>query len=97
MPTSPKGRAKNDRIKKGLLRCIKGETYLHPRVRSLVISQASEWNPMKVQNKDDIIDGLGYVEEVMMEYSELIVKNTFDLESASYGDAAHTNSIALPF
>lgn len=40
---------------------------------------------MKVQNKDDIIDGLGYVEEVMMDYPELIVKNTFDLESASYG------------
>lgn len=97
MPTTPKGRAKNDRIKKGLLRCIKGETYLHPRVRALVIHEASEWNPMKINNTDNIIDGLGYVEEVLRDYPELIVKNTFDLESASYGDAAHTSSIALPF
>jgi hypothetical protein len=97
MPTTPKGRAKNDRIKKGLLRCIKGETYLHPRVRSHVIHQASEWNPMKINNKDDIIDGLGYVEEVMRDYPELIVKNTFDLESASTGTAAHTADIVLSF
>lgn len=97
VPVSPKGRAKNDRIKKGLLRCIKGETYLHPRVKSLVISQAREWNPMKINNKDDIIDPLGYVEEVMQTYPELIIKNTFDLEDATIGSAAHTNDILLPF
>lgn len=95
-PTSPKNRNKNGRIKLGLIRVLKGETGLHPRVRSLVISQTVDWNPLKVNNTDDIIDGIGYVEEVMREYPELIVKNIFDTESSSAA-AAHSEHLALPF
>jgi hypothetical protein len=93
---SPKGHAKNNRIKRGLLRCLKGEIYLHPRVRSLVCNQVLEWNPLKEKNKDDIIDPIGYVEELMREYPELIVKNIFDID-ASVGDAAHSDKLAIPF
>lgn len=96
VPLSPKGRNKNSRIKKGLLQVIAEEIYLHSNVRSLVISQVVDWNPLKVNNKDDIIDLLGYVEEVVREYPELIVKNIFDTDSSS-SDASHSQSLALPF
>lgn len=96
-PVSPKNRAKNNRIKAGLIRCIKGETYLHPRIRSLVINQARDWKPLKVDNKDDIIDPLGYVEEILRDHSEHIIKMTWDVDAMAAGEAAHTDSILLPF
>lgn len=96
MPVSPKGRNKNSRIKAGLIRVLKSEIYLHPRVRSHVITQTVDWNPLKASNNDDIIDPIGYVEEVMREYPELIVKNIFDTDSESEG-AAHTHELAMPF
>lgn len=95
-PTSPKNRAKNNRIKRGLLRCIAGETYLHPDVRSKVLDQANKWDPLTVNNEDDIIDGLGYVEEVIQEYADYIVKQIFDVDAFS-GSAAHTDDLALPY
>jgi hypothetical protein len=96
VPVSPKGRNKNGRIKKGLLQVLTEEIYLHPDVRSLVIAQTVDWNPLKVSNKDDIIDPIGYVEEVMRDYPELVVKNTFDVESYTEG-ASHSSALALPF
>lgn len=85
---SPKGQAKNNRIKKGALKLLAGEIYLHPDVRSRVLSQLMEWNPLKVDNTDDIIDPIGYVEEVMQQYPHLIVKNIFDMDVAG-GTALH--------
>lgn len=96
VPVSPKGRNKNGRIKRGLLQVLAEEIYLHPDVRSLVIAQTVDWNPLKVNNKDDIIDPIGYVEEVMRDYPELIVKNTFDVESYTEG-ATHSSALDLPF
>lgn len=93
---SPKGQAKNNRIKRGLLRCLKGEIYLHNNVRSLVCSQIMDWNPLKVNNVDDIIDPIGYVEELMRDYPDLIVKNIFDIDSSA-GPATHADTLALPF
>ncbi len=93
---SPKGQAKNNRIKRGLLQLLAGEIYLHPDVRSLVLSQIMDWNPLKVNNTDDIIDPIGYVEEVLREYPELIVKNIFDVQAEEL-HAAHADSMALPF
>ena len=95
-PTSPKNRNKNGRIKTGLIKVLKGEIYLHPRVRSHVIAQTVDWNPLKTTNKDDIIDPIGYAEEVMREYPELIVKSIFDNEQATAG-ASHSDEQALPF
>lgn len=96
VPLTPKGRAKNSRIKQGLIRVLKSQTYLHPAVRSRVLSQITEWNPAKIDNTDDIIDPLGYVEEVMQQYSHLAVKQIFAEDTESPG-AAHTADIALGF
>lgn len=93
---SPKGQAKNNRIKRGLLRLLSSEIYLHPSIRSQVLHQITEWNPLKINNKDDIIDPIGYVEEVMRDYPEFIVKNIFDVDSEPV-DASHSDTLALPF
>lgn len=93
---SPKGQAKNNRIKRGLLRLISGEIYLHPDVRSKVLSQIMDWNPLKISNVDDIIDPIGYVDELMREYPHLIVKTIFDVDSENVS-ACHADTLALPY
>lgn len=102
MPVSPKSAAKNNRIKKGLVRLIQREgqiapeIYLHNRVRSQVISQIIDWNPLKVNNRDDIIDGIGYVDEVLQLYPELIVRDIM-MDDRDFPEAAQTEDIMLPF
>ncbi len=93
---SPKGQAKNNRIKRGLLRLLSGEIYLHSDVRSVVLAQIMDWNPLKINNTDDIIDPIGYVEELMRDYPELIVKNIFDVRDDN-ASASHAGALALPF
>jgi len=95
-PVAPKGQAKNNRIKRGLLRLLKGEIYLHPQVRSLVIQQITTWNPAKIDNVDDIIDPIGYCEEVEQNYGHLAIKMVFDTESAGVS-ASHSETLGLPF
>lgn len=96
-PTSPKGRNKNNRIKKGLVKLVAGEILLHPTIRSLVVSQIVDWNPLKQNNRDDIIDPIGYVEEVMQEYPDIIVRDIFDLQEDRNLEASHSSDLALPF
>lgn len=101
-PISPKGRAKNNRIKKGFVKLCpnedgRTEIYLHPNVRSLVVSQYTSWNPLKVDNEDDIIDPIGYVEEVLQTYPDLIVRDIFNLVDSSKIHATHSQDIQLPF
>lgn len=55
-----------------------------------------EWNPLKINNTDDIIDPIGYVDEILQEYPELIVKIIFDVDSEPV-DASHSDTLALPF
>ena len=93
---SPKGQAKNNRIKRGLLQVLKSEIYLGPNVRSRVLNQIIEWNPLKTTNTDDIIDPIGYVEEVMRDYPHLIVKNIFDVDSQTV-ESSHSDILTLPF
>jgi hypothetical protein len=93
---SPKGQAKNNRIKRGLLSLLAGEIYLGPATRSLVLSQIMDWNPLKVNNTDDIIDPIGYVDELLRDYPEFVIKNTFDTDSYA-GTATHTPQLGISF
>lgn len=100
-PVSPKNRAKATRIKKGIVKLMgtadkPPEMYLGPKVRSRYLAQAMEWNPLKTDNEDDIIDPPGYVEEVMQLYPEHIIKITFDVLEENVS-AAHEQDLALPF
>lgn len=94
---SPKGQNKNNRIKKGLVKLLAGEIYLHPSVRSLVISQIIDWNPLRVNNTDDIIDPIGYVEEMMREHGPELVRDIFNMQDQSTVKAAHTGDIEMAF
>jgi hypothetical protein len=93
---SPKGQAKNNRIKRGLLSLIAGEIYLGSAVRSTVMAQIVEWNPMIINNKDDIIDPIGYVDELVRDYGDLMIKNTFDEDNFA-GTSYHMLSADVPF
>ena len=93
----PKGQAKNSRIKRGLVKLLAGEIYLHPNVRSLVISQIIDWNPLKVDNVDDIIDPIGYVEHVLTQHPELIIRSIYDVAKGTEAKAAHADSIEMSF
>lgn len=96
LPVSPKNVAKNNRIKRGLLSMIAGEILLAPEVRSTVLTQAQDWDPLTTNNVDDVIDLPGYVEEVMREYPEYIIKQIFEIDDISVS-AAHDSDLALPF
>ena len=93
---SPKGQAKNNRIKRGLLSLIAAEIYIAPAVRSVVLQQVIEWNPATVNNKDDVIDLLGYVDEMMQNYAVLTLKSTFSEDDYS-GSSYHALTAELPF
>lgn len=51
---------KNAKIKNMINALIAGEVLLHPRVRSKVMYQISQWNPLKRDNVDDILDILAW-------------------------------------
>lgn len=95
-PVSPKNKAKNNRIKSGLLRAIAQEVYLAQAVYSPIITQATEWNPLKTDNKDDRLEVIGYDQEVRQLYPDLIVKLVFETD-ADVVPAAHDDTIQLPF
>jgi hypothetical protein len=101
VPIPPRNQAKNSRIKKGFTKLCPNmdgvtECYLHPNVRSLAVSQYVEWNPLKIDNTDDIIDLVGYVEYVLMTHPEDIVRNIFQTVDLST-TATHTSDLQLPF
>lgn len=95
-PVAPKNQAKNNRIKRGLNRLLSGEIYLHPRVRSVVVAQILTWNPLKVNNRDDIIDPIGYVEQVEQLYQDEMMRKVFDTEDY-VAPAIRQEELALPF
>lgn len=99
---SPKGVNKNTRIKKGFTKLVPNmdgvpECYLHPTVRSLVIAQYMQWNPLKVTNIDDIIDPIGYVDEVMRDHQDVIVRDIFDTSGSRGVKSSHTLDIEMSF
>lgn len=68
--------SKNSRISGGIKAMQTHEIYLHPEIRSLVQRQIADWNPMKRDNKDDILDAISNAQKVVAE-------NTYDIMSRS--------------
>jgi hypothetical protein len=60
------------------------------------MAQIVEWNPMIINNKDDIIDPIGYVDELVRDYGDLMIKNTFDEDNFA-GTSYHMLSADVPF
>lgn len=64
--------SKNSRISTMLKSLLAGEILLHPDVRSRVIYQIANWNPMKRYNSDGILDLLAHVPKVVEENGALL-------------------------
>lgn len=60
--------SKNSRIADMLKKLTQGELVLHDDVRNRVVHQIVNWNPMKRDNVDDILDLLSYSDRVMELY-----------------------------
>lgn len=69
--------SKNARIREMLGLLIKGDLLLHPSVRNDVIYQINQWNPLKTDNVDDLLDVLAYAYQVMDTYRELMASDIF--------------------
>jgi hypothetical protein len=68
--------AKNTRILTMFKQLIAGEVVIHPAVKSLVYSQITQFNPLKTNNSDGILDLLTYAPRVLTELEHLITINS---------------------
>lgn len=79
--------SKNSRIQDTLKELTQGELMLHNSVRAKVLNQIVNWNPLKRDNVDNILDLLTYSKRVMELYGPDI---TTDVEGlvveSSYGE-----------
>lgn len=64
--------SKNARINHVLKQLTAGEIYLHPEVKPAVLFQISNWNPLKRDNVDGLLDLLAYAPRVLEEYAFLV-------------------------
>jgi hypothetical protein len=83
----PGGKSKNSRIAtmlKSLTASPEPEIYIHHEVRSIVTHQISQWNPLKKNNVDGILDVIHYAPRVLAEYGEAILTdNNLELIEAT--------------
>lgn len=96
-PLSPRGLQKNARIRAALKLVLQGKILLHKDVRAAVIYQITQWNPLKTNNKDDILDILAYIMQVVELYSAqlpLMITENFEL---NLPPASFSEDLAIAF
>ena len=69
----PGGYAKNSRILAMFKNYSKGDIWVHPSLVALVHIQIVQWNPLRRDNTDDILDLLTYMPKVVELYGAYIV------------------------
>lgn len=97
------GMQKNARIRDGLKMLLpqglekKPKTLLHKEARSAVVYQITQWNPLKTNNKDELLDILAYIHKVIEIHEQwvplLISQENYD----TMATGSHTADLALPF
>lgn len=94
---SPGSTKKNSRIIAAAkqLTAEKERIWLHPRVRSQVVHQFVYWNPLKTNNKDDILDLLAYAYKVILEYGAALLNPLEMLESTASSSFGNTLNLAF--
>jgi hypothetical protein len=65
------GLNKNQRILNLMQELLKGEIYLHPDIRSLVLNQLLRFNPTSRTNEDDIVDSLTFFKIILDSHRQL--------------------------
>lgn len=73
VPVYQNGISKNARIAGGIKSMQTAEVYLHPKIRSLVHTQIRDWDPMKRDNTDDILDAISNAPKVLADYTYQIL------------------------
>lgn len=79
MPVHTKGLRKNFRIVAMLKELTAGEIELHPEVAERIILQITQFNPLKTNNRDDILDTLAYITQVVQNYMHLAYLPTMEM------------------
>ncbi len=87
--------SKNSRILAMLKSYAAGEIYVHPDCKPLVHAQITDFNPLKRDNTDGLLDLLTYSRKVMEEFGEFIVISNI-IESQEY-DAIGVPDFNSPF
>jgi hypothetical protein len=88
---SPAGMQKNARIGAMFKQLLSGKVLLHRSERSAVIYQITQFNPLKTNNADDLLDILAYIYAVIEKYPDwlplMISENFADgMPDASFDD-----------
>lgn len=76
-----KGIPKNTRIREAFKKLLAGDIAVAPAVRNIVADQYQQWNPLKKDNVDDILDIIGYLEQPYIEHADAIAYSLIDEES----------------
>jgi hypothetical protein len=95
LPIYPGMKSKNARISIGLKALQAGEIIIHPEARSLIDSQISNWNPLRKNNSDGLLDLVTYAPKILELYpAEILTPEMIELDAAS---GASVDEEALPF
>lgn len=91
------GMQKNARIREMLKTLLSGIVLLHKAVRSLAIYQITQWNPLKTNNKDEILDILAYINKVIELYPEWVPLLILDNWSDNMPESTNAIDLQLAF
>lgn len=91
------GMQKNARIRDGLKQLLTGKILLHRDVRSAVIYQITQWNPLKTNNKDEILDLIAYIYKAMEIHAEWMPLLISDTTDDTLPEASSSADLILPF
>lgn len=73
----PGGNSKNSRILSMFKSYAAGEIFVAPEARPLVHAEISQFNPLKTDNTDNILDLLTYAPKTIELYAPFIMSNTY--------------------
>jgi hypothetical protein len=91
-PIYPGVKSKTLRIVNSFPMLMKGDILLHPSARPAVYSELSQFNALKTDNKDNILDLLTYAHKVIEEYGPQIIASSYINESESEYSVQEHNS-----
>jgi len=92
----PGAKSKTARILDMFKELVKGEIQLHIDTRSQVVNQIVHFNPLKIHNKDDILDILSYFRSIIIQYKYQIMR-PFLIENEQSSGSTHTEELDLQF
>lgn len=93
---SPGGIPKNTRIRDWLKLLLSGKALLHKQVRSAVIYQITQWNPLKTKNKDDVLDVGSYGIPILAQHQDAIAFQITE-ELQELPPATFSDDLAIAF